>query len=711
VQAGPGNRTSSEGITTAAGSAGGTFARLPHVKPSAPPDGTGPDHASVRRYVAAVGAAGIVVAAAVLAVDGLAGLHHAAAAPFLFVLFTLCAVLAQLLPLRVPGHVGELTTASTFVYAVLLTFGTAPAVITAIAATLVADLARGRSLRRIGFGAGQATIAWAATGAMLSTASGVPTAGPGPHFASADVPTILACGAVFFAISYALSGAIPAIAQRVPVLAFLRRDLAFQATTAAMLVGLAPIVAVAAAFDLILIPLMALPLGAIYRAGRQAVINEHQALHDALTDLPNRALFHDRAATAIAAARRDGSTVAVLLMDLDRFKEINDTLGHHHGDLLLREIGPRLHEALRESDSVARLGGDEFACLLVNVASPESAAEVARRVLASLERPVVVEGTTLDVGASIGIACFPDHGDDVDTVIQRADIAMYVAKEAQSGFEIYAPEQNRHSPYRLSLVGELRRAIEAGELDVHYQPKAELRSGHVRGVEALVRWHHPRHGMVLPGDFVPLAEHTGLIKPLTVHVMHVALGQCQRWRREGLDMSVSVNISARTLLDRQLPQDVAHALSFWGLGPECLVLEITESTIMADPGRAKAILEQLSEMGVRLAIDDFGTGYSSLAYLKRLPVSEIKIDKSFVMNMTTDRSDAMIVQSTINLARNLGLETVAEGVENAEAWRQLVELGCDRAQGYFLSRPLSAGDLDDWLASKPRAADAATRAA
>jgi len=441
--------------------------------------------------------------------------------------------------------------------------------------------------------------------------------------------------------------------------------------------------------------------GASKTLREQAELNEHQALHDALTDLPNRTLFHDRVGQALAVARRDHLPVAIMIMDLDRFKEVNDTLGHASGDDLLEQAGDRLRGALRESDTVARLGGDEFGVLLPRVVDSAAAVTVARKLRKALEEPFTIHGLALQIEASVGIALYPDHGDDVHSLLQRADVAMYVAKEHPGGCEVYARERDDYSPDRLTLLTELRRAIDRGELVLHYQPKADLRTGRVHGVEALVRWSHHVRGIVPPDEFIPLAQKTGVIVPLTFFVLNEALRQCRSWKLEGLDLCVGVNLSARNLLDVHLPDTVGELLAKWEVSTSLLELEITESTILADPIRAMHVLSRLSDMGVRLAIDDFGTGYSSLAYLKRLPVDELKIDKSFVQGMDEDENDAVIVRLTIDLGRNLGLRVVAEGVETAEAWRRLVALGCDIAQGYYLSRPVPAAELATWLRATP----------
>ncbi len=437
--------------------------------------------------------------------------------------------------------------------------------------------------------------------------------------------------------------------------------------------------------------------GASGRLRRQAAENEYQARHDLLTGLPNRSSFSERVERAIERAREREMPIGVMIVDLDRFKEVNDTLGHHSGDLLLQQAGARLEAALRSSDSLARLGGDEFAVLLTDLPEPRVAGEIATRITESLERPFTLDELTVHIEASIGIAYFPEHGDSVETLMQRADVAMYVAKAASENYETYAAQHDVNSPARLALLGELRHAIGAGEFIVHYQPKANLRNGRVEGAEALVRWQHPKRGLVPPDEFIPLAEHTGMIKPLTALVLDAALGQCRRWHEDGFELTVAVNLSVRNLLDPDLPQSIGDLLRKWELPPARLMLEITEGTIVTEQVRALDVLTRLEAMGIGLAIDDFGTGYSSLAYLKDLPVRELKIDRSFVNNMTEEGSDAFIVRSTIDLGRNLGLRVVAEGVETADAWSQLVRLGCDVAQGYYLGRPVAADELTRWL--------------
>ena len=430
---------------------------------------------------------------------------------------------------------------------------------------------------------------------------------------------------------------------------------------------------------------------------RQSELNEHQALHDPLTGLPNRVLFGERIAQAIRDAQRGGTQLAVALMDLNRFKEVNDSLGHAAGDQLLIEVSRRISDAIRASDTIARLGGDEFGLLLPRLSGRDDAVPVLERIAAALERPVYVQSLPLAVEAAVGIAVYPGNGVSAQALIQRADVAMYDGKRDSASFTFYDEATHEYDVGRLTLVSELRRGLANRELVLHYQPKAELGTGEVQSVEALLRWHHPQRGLVFPDAFIPVTEETGLIGPLTLYVIDEALNQVRAWLQEGLVMSVSVNLSTRNLLDREFPAQVAQLLRRSGTAPQVLELEVTESAMLANPARAKAVLLELSNLGVRLSIDDFGTGYSSLAYLRHLPVDEIKIDRSFVTGMGDAPDDAALVRSIVDLGRNLGLDVVAEGVETAQIWHQLRELGCRTAQGYFLSRPLPADEMSGWL--------------
>ncbi len=421
----------------------------------------------------------------------------------------------------------------------------------------------------------------------------------------------------------------------------------------------------------------------------------HQALHDALTDLPNRTLLQDRLAQALRSAQRDGHPLALLLLDLDRFKEVNDTFGHAAGDRLLRQVGRRLRRVVRAADTVARLGGDEFAVLL-SATDTGGATTVAEKIRRALEQPVGRGGYRVSAEASIGIALYPAHGAEAATLLQHADVALYAAKRTGEGWAVYNPAHDRSSPDRLALLTDLRGAIAGGELALHYQPKVELATGRVRRVEALVRWRHPRRGLLPPDQFIPLAEQSGLMGPLTLWVLGEALRQCARWRRAGLALGVNVNLSMANLHDPALPEAVAGLLQAHGVAPADLRLEVTESAMAADMTRTIATLERLATLGVHIAVDDYGTGYSSLAYLKRLPVDELKIDKGFVRHLATDETDATIVRSTIGLGHNLGLRVVAEGVEDHATLELLRVMGADAVQGYYVSRPLPPDDLERW---------------
>ena len=423
---------------------------------------------------------------------------------------------------------------------------------------------------------------------------------------------------------------------------------------------------------------------------------EHLALHDPLTGLPNRALLLDRLDQAIRAARREESGAALLLMDLDRFKEVNDRFGHPAGDELLRQVASRLRASVREVDTVARLGGDEFAIVLPGAALI-AAGRVARTVRRSLETPFASHGELLDVQPSVGVALVPDHGEDADTLLRRADIAMYVAKRTSAGIVTFAPQQELGGASRLSLLADLRAGIDRDELVLEYQPEVELSTGRVAFVEALVRWRHPSRGVLQPEQFIPLAEEAGLMRRLTTWVLRRALSDCRAWRAAGFTSGVSVNLSMRDLLDSRLPQRVASLAGAARAELRWLSLELTESALMSDPPRAVDVVARLRRLGARVAIDDFGTGYSSLAYLHRLAVDEVKIDRSFVRELPGKNARA-VVRAGVDLAHSLGCSAVAEGVEGRRCWEALSALGCDAAQGNYLARPMSASALLEWRA-------------
>ncbi len=425
----------------------------------------------------------------------------------------------------------------------------------------------------------------------------------------------------------------------------------------------------------------------------------HEATHDSLTGLPNRTLFIDRLEQAIYTAKRGDEKIAVLILDVDHFKEVNDTLGHYNGDRLIKQVSLRLSNVIRESDTIARIGGDEFAFVLPKPGGLSSIERLAKKIGKSLTQPFSLENLTLEVQASIGAVLYPDHGKDADTLLQRADVAMYAAKQNKLGFAIYTESLDKHSPQRLTLVGELREAIRQNELVLHYQPKVQSKSGRLCAVEALVRWQHKKHGLMPPNEFIPIAERTGLIQDLTMWVLRRSLKQCAAWHNEGQHIDIAVNISSLCLLDPEFPEVVTGLLSSYDFPAKALTMEITETSIMVAPERSLEILNRIHDMGVNFSIDDFGTGYSSLAYLKKLPVSEIKIDKSFVTDMLTNESDATIVKATIQLGHNLGLQVVAEGVENRETFDALTSMQCDIIQGYYISKPVPPADLSTFFKS------------
>lgn len=423
---------------------------------------------------------------------------------------------------------------------------------------------------------------------------------------------------------------------------------------------------------------------------------EHQALHDGLTGLPNRTLLYDRLSQAIRTAIRDKTPLALMIIDLDRFKEVNDTLGHRVGDLLLQQVAERLRDGLREPDTVARTGGDEFAVLLPG-ADRAGATLVARKLIHEMEQPCLIEEESIPVEGSLGIAIHPEHGTDAETLMRHADVAMYEAKRTASGYAHYNRDQEQRTNLRRVVVSELRQAIEKNQLVLHFQPKVALKTRSVVGVEALVRWEHPEGILIPPERFVPLAEQTGLIEPMTWWVFNAALRQLQQWHARGLSVPVTLNLSTRTLHDPELPNHFSFLARMWHIPEESITIDITESSVMANPARTARMLQGLRSMGLHIAIDDFGTGFSSLSSLGRLPIEELKVDRSFIRTMVADPHDAAIVRAAIDLGHQLGLKVVAQGVEDQATCSLLEVLGCDQAQGHFFCPPLSSTEVEAWL--------------
>ncbi|MGH2968091.1 MAG: putative bifunctional diguanylate cyclase/phosphodiesterase, partial [Solirubrobacteraceae bacterium] len=628
-----------------------------------------------RPFVAAVSVAGLALLGAIAATGAADVLDRADA---LLVVLALAILVAELFPVELPDDVGEVSFSTTFAFALLLTDGVAAVVLVHALTLALADAVRRRPLERLVFNVAQYAICWAAAGALLTAFTGdLPDRDGLQYLELAWIPALVASALLFLVLNTAMASAPPALSRGVSPLEAMRGDLGMNAWWTVVMTALVPVILVAADYDLWLVPLLGLPLVAIQLGSRQAVINDYEARHDRITGLPNREHLSRAVEAAVDRCGRRGERVGVLLVGLNRFKELNDTLGHRRGDLMLVEVGRRLAALGRPRAEVARLGGDEFAIVLAPVGGAEACAGVAEEVIAALREPVTIRGVALDIGASVGIACHPEHGASVDALLRHADVALDRAKASHRAWVVYEPGSDERGQEQLALVADLRRAIDDGELVLLFQPQVELATGRLRGVEALLRWHHPERGVLSPEDFIEPAEHTGLIRPLTLWVIRSALAQTDRWRADGLALPVAVNLSVRAITP-QLPGNLAGIVDG---RPGGLELEITETVGMEDADAALAVLEQLTTLGIRLSVDDFGTGFSSLAYLKRLPVSAIKIDRSFVIDMGHDADDRAIVRSTIDLARHLGMEAVAEGVETVDALRELRALGCDLAQG------------------------------
>ena len=652
----------------------------------------------IHRYVAIVSVSGLLAGAWIVAHGARAEIS--AATPAVAVLMLLV-VVGELYPIRVPlrDDAEDVTTSTAFMFATLLLAGPALAVIAQGTASVLSDLRARKQWWKAIFNVAQYALsiggAWVAIVAIAPDLRFGTATGFADRFSTDDFVATLVAGVVSFLLNNFFVIVALAIALRVPVVREIRNNLGFHTATTMVLIAQGPLIALAASRSMVWVLLFVPGIYAVYRTAKISVAKEQLATHDSLTGLPNRLLFRDRLDRMISECD-DGGMLAVMLVDLDGFKEVNDTLGHHVGDSLLCQVGRRLSDGLGDEISVARLGGDEFGVVGI-VADRGEATKLGHHVLSVLRQPFALQDLPFHIEASVGGSLYPEHATDVDALLQRADVAMYLAKERGTGYETYSTSTDRYSPRRLALLGELRRAIEQGELVLQYQPIAEMRTGDVHKVEALVRWDHPEHGMLPPAEFIPLAEPTGLMGPLTRHVLDLAIKQAHVWRELSLDITIAVNVSARNLHYPELRDDVEALLEKWAVPASALELELTESMLMADPRRATEVLQSLNALGIATILDDFGTGYSSLAYLKRLPVSQLKIDGSFVANMATDEEDAAIVASTIDLARSLGLSVVAEGVESEMVWQQLHDFGCDFVQGYYLSRPLSADQMTRWL--------------
>jgi diguanylate cyclase (GGDEF)-like protein len=646
----------------------------------------------VRIYCATVFLAGCVVIALLA---GHADFGYPLRDPLTFGVITAGVLLGEMLPIKIPrrGNDEELTLSAAFAMALLLIGGVGPAIIAQASASVIQDIVSGKPRWRMRFNAGQYTLAMAAAWLIVRAVSGSPLVILSHPLARAQLPAMLLGAGAFLLVNSGIVGCAVAMYQGTSIPRYFANNLSFSLLTGGVMLLVAPIVLAAAAYSVAIVPLCLAPVVAMYSSISQSARSEHAARHDSLTGLPNRAAFHEEVTSVLGDAR---TPACVLLMDLDRFKDVNDTLGHRYGDLLLVQVAQRFRAAIGEDGTIARLGGDEFA-LVGRGRDREGAAALAERIAAVLREPFHLEQMVVDAQASIGIALFPAHGSEVETLLQKADVAMYRAKETSTDIALYDERHDHHSPAKLALTAELRAAVESERIVVWFQPELDLRSGEVPTVEALVRWDHPRLGILPPSSFVRIAEQTNLIKPLTHRVIDVSLRQIADWRALGQDVGVAVNISPQVLVDRSFTTHVMEALRRFQVPPARLKLEVTESALMSDPVTSRTVLRELDRLGVEISIDDFGTGYSSLAYLAELPVSEVKIDRSFVSRMADGSSDTIIVNSTIDLAHHLGLRAVAEGVEDPAMLPALKALGCDAAQGYAISRPLPAAEITRWL--------------
>ncbi|MFD7320182.1 putative bifunctional diguanylate cyclase/phosphodiesterase [Streptomyces sp. NPDC059875] len=585
--------------------------------------------------------------------------------------------------------------------AVLLLYGWVPAGLVSMAVVVLVGAAR-RHRWRQGLLHGAVDILGIGAAALVLAAFGdVPTVEnpwQPPDWGIADVPEVALAAAAYLVVTrlllwYALSprgGGLPTVART----ALLRQGL-----VAVALLGIAPLICVVAVSQPVLLPLFAVPLIALDSTLWIARARAEEQLRDPLTGLPNRQWLLERAWTALEEAEGEGVRSALVLIDLDRFRSVNDTLGHLAGDRLLLQIAERLKLALPRGAEAARLGGDEFAVLLPTADSTTSAQRVARHLVAELSSPLDLDGLTLVLEASAGVAVFPDHALDAEGLLRRADVAMYQAKRDRTGVEVYESKRDSNTPDRLGLLGDLRRALDAGEVELHYQPKVRF-DGQVAGLEALVRWVHPERGRVPPDEFIAIAESSGLMPHLTEYVLETALAQVARWRAQGLNVPVAVNVSPRDVHTPGFAGAVAARLARHGVPAGALQLEITEHVLLEDPQRAADTMAGLTGHGVKMSLDDFGTGYSSLVHLRRLPVSELKIDRSFVARLAVDAEDAEIVRCTLDLAHSLGLLVVAEGVEDDETWERLRDLGCDAVQGWLVAAAMPPGETTAWLRAR-----------
>ncbi|MGD0808833.1 MAG: bifunctional diguanylate cyclase/phosphodiesterase [Acidimicrobiales bacterium] len=618
-------------------------------------------------------------------------------------MFAVCCLVTELRPLRWLRleEGGQITASWTFMMALILIGTPAAAVGAASTIVLLSDLVSRKSPAKVVFNTAQIIVC------MTLGASAFTVGAQGHALLARGAPSVLwfidfvmAC-AIIFGLNNALTGSVIALDQGLPVAPMLRTIGVANLETDGILLSLSPVFVVVAERSVLLVPLLLVTTWTVYRTAEVALVRRHEATHDMLTQLPNRRLFDEHLQNAVTSAQRKGRRVAVVLIDLDGFKGINDRLGHDIGDQVLRNIAARMNEVRRSCDLLARIGGDEFAMVITHAGSVNSVVQIAQRLRASFAKPSDVQGFPVSVNASFGIAVMPDHADSAGTLLQRADESMYAAKRGEQ--IVGVPEQRscERAIGRISLLADVAHALTAKEFFLEYQPQISLLSGQVVGVEALVRWRHPVAGVLYPSAFIGLAEQTELIGDITEQVLRLALTQCATWRRHGRTLRMAVNISARNLQDLHFPQRVQDLLNETGVEPSDVDLEITENTVGVDSSTLHWILNKLRATGVSISIDDFGTGYSSMAQLRELPVDRIKIDRSFVTNMARQSRDALIVGAIIQLGLALGIQTIAEGVEDSEVAEMLFTLGCTSAQGWLYGKPASADILSRALDELP----------